>query len=59
MTCNHNVSTLKVKQFLWNLPVKIMLYTAGVAMVLTLVVSAIPFLFIYLPVGGYSIAGQD
>lgn len=48
----------RIKQFSLNLLIKTLLYTGGAVLVLIISISAIPFLFIYLLIGDYSIDKQ-
>lgn len=58
MRSKHSVSSNRLKNLCLNLLIGISLYTIGVVLVLIIIISAIPSLFIYLLIGDYSFNKQ-
>lgn len=54
MISKQSVSSNRLKNLCLNLLIRILSYTIGVVLVLIIIISAIPSLFIYLLVGDYS-----
>lgn len=58
MISKHSVSSNILKNLCLNLLIRISLYTFGAFLVLIIIISAIPSLFIYLLIGDYSFDKQ-